>query len=78
MLTYLQGSFLSNIILLKREGLNLNTIDKSAVINILKVHKDYFHTGETKNIDFRIASLKKLKDSIKKYEILRSDCISEF
>jgi aldehyde dehydrogenase (NAD+) len=35
---------------------------------MLKEHKNYFHTGETKDIAFRIASLKKLRNSIVKYE----------
>jgi aldehyde dehydrogenase (NAD+) len=46
----------------------MNNMDSSQVLDILKEHKDYFTTGETKNLDFRIASLKRLKSNIKKYE----------
>ncbi|WP_371874746.1 aldehyde dehydrogenase [Clostridium fungisolvens] len=38
------------------------------VKDILNQHKDYFLTGETKDINFRIASLKKLKTCIKNHE----------
>ena len=46
----------------------MNSIDSSQVLDILKEHKTYFTTNETKNLDFRIASLKLLKSNIKKYE----------
>ncbi|MDY6038005.1 MAG: aldehyde dehydrogenase family protein [Eubacterium sp.] len=36
--------------------------------DLLKNQKDYFYTGQTKSIDFRIAELKKLKKAIKKHE----------
>jgi aldehyde dehydrogenase (NAD+) len=54
----------------KRNGaiFQMNIIDKSEVLDMLKEHKVYFHTGATRAIDFRIAALKKLKNSIKKYE----------
>ncbi len=35
---------------------------------ILNEHKEYFHTGETLDISFRIRQLKKIKQAIKKYE----------
>lgn len=41
---------------------------KDIVLGFLKEHKAYFNTGETRDIDFRIAQLKKLKMAIKKYE----------
>ncbi|GFZ32235.1 aldehyde dehydrogenase [Clostridium zeae] len=46
----------------------MDIIDNEKVIEILKDHKEYFHTGKTKDIDFRIDSLKKLKTSIKNHE----------
>lgn len=38
------------------------------VESILKNHKNYFYTGETLNINFRIEQLKKLREGIIKYE----------
>lgn len=46
----------------------MDIIDRKAVEIILKEHKNFFQTGETKNIDYRIESLKRLKNVIKKYE----------
>ncbi|MCM0649561.1 aldehyde dehydrogenase [Clostridium swellfunianum] len=43
-------------------------IDKEKLIEMLKEHKSYFHTGITKDINFRIRQLKKLKISIQKFE----------
>ncbi len=38
------------------------------VHNLVKKQREYFQTGETKNLSFRISNLKKLKLAIKKYE----------
>lgn len=46
----------------------METLDRDQVLDILKEHKQYFYTGITKDINFRIAQLKKLKDAIRKYE----------
>ena len=46
----------------------MELIDEAIAMNMLVEHKKYFHTGETRNLDFRIAALKKLKSSLKKYE----------
>ncbi|MBL4936248.1 aldehyde dehydrogenase [Clostridium sp. YIM B02515] len=46
----------------------MNSLSEQQVNQILKEHKTYFHTGVTKNINFRIENLKKLKTAIKKYE----------
>lgn len=46
----------------------MNVLDKEDVINFLKEHEEFFHSGKTKDISFRIDSLNKLKASIKKYE----------
>ena len=46
----------------------MDIIDKAAVQSMLNDHNKYFLLGETRNIDYRIAALKKLKNVIKKYE----------
>ncbi|MHC1681737.1 MAG: aldehyde dehydrogenase [Clostridiaceae bacterium] len=46
----------------------MDEFTKDTVLGFLKAHKAYFNTGETRDIDFRIAQLKKLKMAIKKYE----------
>lgn len=46
----------------------MEVLNKEQVLEILKEHKSYFHTGITKDISFRIRQLKKLKEAIKKYE----------
>ncbi|MBU3111589.1 aldehyde dehydrogenase [Clostridium lacusfryxellense] len=46
----------------------METIDQEAVQSMLNEHNKYFLLGETRDIDFRIAALKKLKNVIKKYE----------
>ncbi len=38
------------------------------VEELIKGHRDYFYTGKTKSLDYRIAALNKLKQVIKKYE----------
>lgn len=48
----------------------MNNINKEYVLDILKEHRDYFDTQETKNIDFRIMQLQKLKKAIKDNEKL--------
>jgi aldehyde dehydrogenase (NAD+) len=48
----------------------METIDKEQVLEMLKEHKQYFHTGITKDINFRIRQLNKLKAAIKDYEKL--------
>jgi len=46
----------------------MEIIKQSEVENILREHKKFFNKGETKNLDYRIAALKRLKKIIKKYE----------
>jgi len=46
----------------------VDIFDQVAAKNMLNEHKKYFNTGETRNIDYRISALKKLKNSLKKYE----------
>ena len=46
----------------------MEMIDQVAVESMLKEHKKFFHTGETRSIDYRISALKRLKSIIKKYE----------
>lgn len=46
----------------------MGEINKEKAIEFLKQHKDFFHTEQTKDINFRINQLNKLKASIKKYE----------
>lgn len=43
-------------------------LSKETVLNILGEHKEYFETGETRNIDFRLKQLEKLKKAIKDNE----------
>ncbi len=38
------------------------------ISNIVKKQREFFFTGKTKNIDFRIKSLEKLENSIRKYQ----------
>jgi aldehyde dehydrogenase (NAD+) len=46
----------------------MKNLTESEVIDLLNEHKEYFHKGETKDLNFRIEALKKLKNNIKKYE----------
>jgi aldehyde dehydrogenase (NAD+) len=46
----------------------METLNKEQVLEILKEHKQYLHSGTTKEINFRIRMLGKLKEAIKKYE----------
>lgn len=38
------------------------------ISNVVKKQREFFFTGKTKNIDFRIKSLEKLENSIRKYQ----------
>lgn len=46
----------------------MKSLSKENVDSILKEHKFYFHTGITKDINFRIQQLNKLKNAIKFHE----------
>jgi len=46
----------------------MDMLDKSLAQSMLNEHNKFFFAGQTRNIDYRIAALKKLKHSIKKYE----------
>lgn len=46
----------------------MDSLSLEQVSQILTEHKSYFHSGETKEIRFRIQQLNKLKNAIKKYE----------
>jgi len=46
----------------------MDIIDQAAAQSMLKEHNKFFFTGETRNIEYRISALKKLKNVIKKYE----------
>ena len=46
----------------------MDIIDKEIVESMLNEHNKFFISGETRNIEYRIAALKKLKSVIKKYE----------
>lgn len=48
----------------------MNRVDKEKVLNIIKEHKEYFETGETKVVDFRLKQLEKLKNAVKSNEDL--------
>lgn len=48
----------------------MKEIDSEKVAMIIKEHRDYFHTGETKSVDFRIKQLQKLKKAIQNNESL--------
>jgi len=49
-------------------GFNMVIIDQSLAQSMLNEHNKFFITGETRNIDYRISALKRLKTTIKKYE----------
>lgn len=42
----------------------MEILDNEKVLSMLAEHRDYFQTGETRSIDFRIAQLEKLKNAI--------------
>lgn len=44
---------------------------------LLQKQKDYFRTGETRDIEFRISKLKRLKKAIKIYEQKVLDALKE-
>jgi len=46
----------------------MDIIDQALAQSMLNEHNKFFHTGETRNIDYRISALKRLKTIIKKYE----------
>ena len=46
----------------------MDIIDQAAAESLLKEHNKFFYTGDTRNIDYRICALKKLKCVIKKHE----------
>ncbi|MEQ8153667.1 MAG: aldehyde dehydrogenase [Clostridiaceae bacterium] len=48
----------------------MQEINSRQVLDLLKEHKEYFHKGETRNVDFRLRQLRKLKEAIKKNEQL--------
>ena len=50
--------------------IDMNTKDLNSydVENILEEHNNFFNTQVTKNIEFRIKALRRLKNTIKIYE----------
>lgn len=50
-------------------------LDEEKALSILREHKEYFETGETKNVDFRIQQLVKLKKAIGNNERLIIDAL---
>lgn len=42
----------------------MEILDNEKVLSMLSEHREYFETGETRSIDFRIAQLEKLKNAI--------------
>lgn len=48
----------------------MEKLDNAKVLSMLSEHREYFETGETKSIDFRIAQLQKLKKAIQSNEKL--------
>jgi len=46
----------------------MNTITENSVSKILQTQRQYFATGETKEIDFRLSQLKKLKQAVQNYQ----------
>ncbi|MBU3159613.1 aldehyde dehydrogenase [Clostridium frigoris] len=46
----------------------MDIIDKEIVESMLNEHNKFFISGETRNIEYRISALKKLKSVIRKYE----------
>lgn len=55
----------------------MENTDSNKVLSILAEHKEFFETGETKNIDFRITQLKKLKVVIKNNEELLMEALKK-
>jgi aldehyde dehydrogenase (NAD+) len=47
------------------------------VAAILKEHNNFFHTNETKNVNFRLQQLQKLREGIKKYETQIIDALEK-
>lgn len=48
----------------------MKNIDREKTLSIINEHKKYYETGETKNIEFRLKQLDKLKSAIKSNEKL--------
>jgi aldehyde dehydrogenase (NAD+) len=48
----------------------MEKLDNAKVLSMLSEHREYFETGETKSLDFRIAQLQKLKKAIQSNEKL--------
>ncbi|MDO5519149.1 MAG: aldehyde dehydrogenase [bacterium] len=46
----------------------MNELTIDGALEVIKHHKDYFHTNETKEVSFRIKQLKRLKWAMKFYE----------
>jgi acyl-CoA reductase-like NAD-dependent aldehyde dehydrogenase len=46
----------------------MNTITENSVTKILQTQRQYFATGQTKEIDFRLSQLKKLKQAVQNYQ----------
>ncbi|MPM23303.1 hypothetical protein SDC9_69774 [bioreactor metagenome] len=46
----------------------MEVLSKQEVSMFLQEHKEFFHSGKTIDISFRINQLNKLKSTIKKYE----------
>ena len=48
--------------------MNTKDLNSYDVENILEEHNNFFNTQVTKNIEFRIKALRRLKNTIKRYE----------
>jgi aldehyde dehydrogenase (NAD+) len=55
----------------------MENMDSNKVLCILAEHKEFFETGETKNIDFRITQLKRLKVVIQNNEELLMEALKK-
>lgn len=55
----------------------MENTDSNKVLSILAEHKEFFETGETKNIDFRITQLKRLKVVIQNNEELLMEALKK-
>ena len=49
-------------------------LNSAAVVKIINEHKKFFDTGKTKNVDFRIEQLGKLRQAIQANEELIITC----
>ncbi|HWO75533.1 MAG TPA: aldehyde dehydrogenase [Bacillus sp. (in: firmicutes)] len=57
--------------------LNNVELNSENVTNILKEHQNFFNTNQTKNIDFRLKQLEKLKEGILTYELKITNALQE-